>query len=295
MFWLGPERGFLIDWLTQQWVTVTGHRTDTASAPWLEGPTAPTTGVGTHYFAALADAESLVLQPGTADTGILPDFAVLRGPTFDPDAVDPEIRRFYARTKSYELDAWAHWCGLFQPLGGLLAVLFSRRLQQLNVPLTGLDTSEGITNEIFLLRDPATGETRRTAWYRHLRGSGHVLYAGFYSVCAVPGHQDPCVKVVFPLPHGNAVVLMRTEAFPDGSFRITSAGEALGDPGFVFTVRERGGGLRARYVRALRESIHVFAEAPGRLRARHVLTFFGIPFLRIHYRMRRTDDGGSTP
>ncbi|HJR62075.1 MAG TPA: hypothetical protein VJ803_00120, partial [Gemmatimonadaceae bacterium] len=42
----------------------------------------------------------------------------------------------------------------------------------------------------------------------------------------------------------------------------------------------------ARYLRALRESIHVYAATDG-VRADHVLTLFGATFLRLHYRLVR--------
>jgi len=40
----------------------------------------------------------------------------------------------------------------------------------------------------------------------------------------LPGRRGLCVKVVFPLPNGNAIVLMQPEAHPDGSFPVVSAG-----------------------------------------------------------------------
>lgn len=64
------------------------------------------------------------------------------------------------------------------------------------------------------------------------------------------------------------------------------AGERFGEPGFYFTVHGDSGTVWARYVRALRESIHVFPAERGLLRADHVLTYFGAIFLRLHYRMR---------
>ncbi|MES2570791.1 MAG: hypothetical protein V4710_12165 [Verrucomicrobiota bacterium] len=254
--------------------------------PWLAGPIAPTTGIGPDYFAALADAEGLLLHQPNSGAGILSDFATLRGESFEPSSIHPGVIRFYEQTSAYELDAWAEWCGLFRPFGWLLAVLFSRRLQQLNVPLSGLDTSKGLTSEVLQFIDPSTGLSRHTAWFRRLRGSGNVLYAGFYSVCTLPGRADPCVKVVFPLPNGNAIVVMRTECLADGSFVVTSAGNGFGEPGFYFTVHGNPCTIWARYVRALRESIHVFPAENGFIRADHVLTYFGMTFLRLHYRMR---------
>lgn len=287
MIWLGSKRGYLSDWVTQRWVQFTGRRVSLATEPWLAGPIAPTTGIGPDFFAALASTEGLRLNRSDTAAGVIPDFTTLHGPSFDPSKVNPGVADFYEQTSGYELDAWAEWCGLFRPFGWLLAVLFSRRLQQLNVPLSGLDTSKGLTSEVLQFIDPATDSLRHTAWFRRLRGSGNVLYAGFYSVCTLPGRSDPCVKVVFPLPNGNAIVIMRTECGTDGSLVVTSAGDRFGDPGFYFTVHGESGTLWARYVRALRESIHVFPAENGLLRADHVLTYFGATFLRLHYRMRR--------
>ena len=286
MIWLGSRRGYLSDWMTQRWVCFTGRRVDFTSEPWLAGPIGPTTGIGPDYCDRLARAETLRLHQSDTAAGIISDFSMLRGASFDPSNVHPSVAHFYEQTSAYELDAWSEWCGVFRPFGWLLAVLFSRRLQQLNVPLSGLDTSKGLTNEVLQFIDPATDSPRHTAWYRRLRGSGNVLYAGFYSVCMLPGRADPCVKVVFPLPNGNAIVIMRTESRADGSFVVTSAGDGFGEPGFYFTVHGDAGTARARYVRALRESIHVFPAENGLVRADHVLTYFGATFLRLHYRMR---------
>jgi hypothetical protein len=181
---------------------------------------------------------------------------------------------------------WAEWCGGFRPFGSLLAMVFSRRLQQLNVPLSPLDTSRGITSDVLQLVDPSSGEVRYTAWLRELLGTGNVLYAGSYSVCRIPGNSDPCVKVVFPLPNGNAIVIMKTEVHSDGSFTVRSAGNRFGDPGFYFTVHEPGGKIWARHVRSMRESIRVYAGEQGVIRADHVLSLWGTTFLRLHYRLR---------
>jgi hypothetical protein len=130
-----------------------------------------------------------------------------------------------------------------------------------------------------------------TAWLRHLLGSGDVLYAGAYSTCRVPNYKGECVKVVFPLPNGNAMVIMRPVAHEDGSFSVISHGERFGDPGFYFTVHSTGG-VRARYLKSLRESIRVYAAEPGTVRGDHVLSLWGLTFLRLHYRLVRNQ---STP
>lgn len=281
--WLGDARGHLVDWSTQRWVQVTGRRTSLVECPWLDGPVGKPTGIGPGFFHAHAAEHGLSVRRGES-RGLLRDFRCLAGPDFDPLAVSREVVDFYQRTSDYELDVWSQWCGAFRPFGLALAVLFSRRLQQLNVPLTGLDTSRGMTSEVVPLVD-ATGEATFTAWVRQLLGTGQVVYAGAYSTCTVPDYPGRCVRVVFPLPNGNAIVVMRPVAQADDSLLLVSAGERFGSPGFYFTVHGRDGVVWARYVRALRERIHVYAAGDD-VRADHVLALWGATFLRLHYRLR---------
>ena len=113
-------------------------------------------------------------------------------------------------------------------------MLFSRRLQQLNVPLSPLDTSLGISNRVLKLRAP-DGRPVLTAWVRELLASRHTLYAGSYGVWRVPGEPGPCMRVVFPLPNGSAIVIMRPDR-ADGSLTVSSFGNAFGGAGFYFYV-----------------------------------------------------------
>ena len=277
------------DWVTQQWVKLTARRVTLENYPWLRGPIAGPEGVGRRFFHDLASREGWTLRDGGAPRGLLASVDLLAGPSFNPAAIHPAVRAFYEQTSEFELDAWAEWSGPFRPFGRLLAALFSRRLQQLNVPLDPLDTSHGTKSEVLQLLDPTTGLVIITAWVRQLQRSGHVLYAGSYSVCEVPGSPDPCIKVVFPLPTGNGLVILRPSAEPGGALTVTSAGRRFGDPGFYFTVHRSGARVWARYVRAMTETIRVYpggsAEA-GEVRADHTMWFAGLVFLRLHYRLR---------
>src|SRR5262249_46386580 len=132
MLWLGEKRGFLLDWLTQRWVQFTGKRVNLAEVPWLAGPVGATRRIGHHSLETIAPCYGLGVRRATGPIGILPCFEQLRAPSFDPDQVDPIVKAFYERTSAYELDVWSEWSGLFRPLGWLLALMFSRRLQQLN-------------------------------------------------------------------------------------------------------------------------------------------------------------------
>lgn len=285
MIWLGDRSGYLSDWVTQQWVRATGRRVRLADYGWLDGPIGNTRIIGKSFFAEYARRRGLeVVERGTR--GLMQDFSRLAGDRIDPEAVSPAVRDFYERTSEYELDAWSEWHGLYKPFGAALAVLFSRRLQQLNIPLSPLDSSKGMSSEVLQMWDRRAGQLVQTAWVRELRATGNILYAGSYSVCGVPGHPSPCVKVVFPLPNGSAIVLMKPESHADGSLSLTSSGDGFGDPGFYFVVHGEGSTIWARYVRTMRERITVYPAERGTARADHVLYFWGKEFLRLHYRMR---------
>jgi hypothetical protein len=199
--WLDDARGHVVDWATQAWVRLTGRTVSFADHSWLDGPAGRPTGIGAAFFDGYAAERGLHVSRGES-TGLVKNFGLLRSATFDPALVSPAVIDFYARTSEYELDAWSEWCGVFRPFGWALAVLFSRRLQQLNVPLSGLDTSRGMTSEVFSIVDASTDRPAWTAWVRRLIGSGDVIYAGAYSTCTVPDAATPCVRVVFPLPNG---------------------------------------------------------------------------------------------
>lgn len=295
MIWLGEKRGYASDWTTQRWVQITGKRIRLDDADWLGGPCGSPRGIGLGFFDDLAVKTGLQIERGGKPRGLIPEFSKLATSDFDPALVHPQVRAFYEQTSLYEMDVWSEWCGVFGPFGRLLALLFSRRLQQLNVPLSPLDTSLGIRSDIAQLTWPSTGELAYTAWTRQLVGSGNVLYAAAYSLCAIPGLSGPCVKVVFPLPNGNAIVVMRPQAHGDGSFSVVSSGDRFGDPGFYFTVQADTGHVWARYLPSLRESIRVYASHES-VRADHQLTLWGAQFLRLHYRLRRpTLDPGIAP
>ena len=280
------ERGCFTDWVTQRWVQYTGRRVDLREEEWLDGPMGQPAGIGKNYFVDLAAELGLDYRVACEGAGLLRDFQELNGPEFAASEINPSVVHFYEHTAGYAIDAWAEWCGVFRPFGALLALIFSRRLQQLNVPLSGLDTSRGVTNDVIILADPATGNVRYTAWLRELVGSHDVLYAGVYSTCSVPNRDVKCVKVVLPLPNGYAAVVLKPQLMDNGALLLASVGKCFGDPGFYFVTINADCSTSARYVRAMQESFYVYCAEESCVRADHVLKLFGLTFLRLHYRLR---------
>jgi hypothetical protein len=279
-------RGAIVDRTTQRWVRVTGRRVSLDECPWLRGPVADLDVIGTDFFARLAHREGLTMVEDGPPRGLVEIFEGLAGPACDPTRVDAPIAEIYEQTSEYEFDVWSEWRGGFRPFGGALAAIFSRRLQQLNVPLSPLDTRR-VGRRTWRCPGSSEGAVKQTAWVREIVASKRTLYAGSYSLCRVPGFAGPCVKVTFPLPNGSANVIMRPESAPDDSFTVRSSGTRFGDPGFYFFVEADSDPGLARHLRALTEDIRVYVDSRGQLRADHNLQIWGRTFLGLHYRMWR--------
>lgn len=277
--WLGEKRGHLADWITQRWVQFTGKSVDLEEQNWLDGPTGNTSKIGETYFHNYVSANSQY------KTGLIEDFDLLGSRNFRPEAISPEIVDFYINTSQYDLDVWSQWCGVFKPFGWLLNFIFSRRLQQMNVPISSLDTSKGMTSEVIPLVTQR-GARIGTGWLRKLISTGEVIYVGIYSHCVAPKVLGECMKIIFPLPNGSATVVMKPVAERDGSFSLASHGNGFGDAGFYLIVRNKESKAWVKYVKSMKETIHVYVENKE-LRADHILKLFGTTFLRLHYRMRR--------
>src|SRR3954452_13935695 len=115
--WLGGDRGFLTDWITQRWVRLTGRRIALADAAWLRGPVAAPTGVAEDEFEHYAARERLTALAESDDHGLLEDFGALRSERFDPSRIRPEVVDFYEHTARYRLHLWSQWSPAFAPFG----------------------------------------------------------------------------------------------------------------------------------------------------------------------------------
>lgn len=97
------------------------------------------------------------------------------------------------------------------------------------------------------------------------------------------------LKVIFPLPNGNASVVMTKKVLSDGSLLLSSDGENFGDNGFYFTLTDHKGNYWAKFVKSMHEWIKVYVDDEDILRADHNLKFYGIPFLNLHYKMTKKE------
>lgn len=273
------------DKMTQVWVKLTGRRIDPETYNWLIGPIGDEDIIKDKFFRELAEKENLDIEKNLRDSGLLEDISDLGLSDGEKALLNQKVIDFYKNTSNYNFEVWSEWKGFFRPFGDLLSLLFSKRLQQLNLPLSAMDTAKGIKSEIFKLRDKNTKQTKWTIWYRKIKSSNDVIYSGIYTTCKNPGYRKPLLKVIFPLPNGNASVVMKHTVLKDGSLLLSSNGKKFGDNGFYFLLTNRKGKYWARFVGSMHEWIKVYEDEENVLRADHNLNFYGIRFLNLHYKM----------
>jgi hypothetical protein len=240
--------------------------------------------IGDTPYEEWAAREGLQVERAAREGGLLQDFGTLGSDRFDAARVHPLVREFYEQTARFRMDVWAQTYFPAKVGLWLLVTTISRKVNQLNFPLRVLETAMGMDSEIVLLRRE-NGEIPFVGWYRQLRDSGRVIYTGFYMTETPPRYGRPCVKVVFPMPGGNATVLLRPEANADGSFELISDGRDFGDPGFYRIQAIDDENLRVWFTRSLKEKFHLYVDPGGVHRCDHRIWFLGLPVLQLHFRM----------
>lgn len=268
----------------------TGRRVDLRAEPWLDGPRGGRDQVGDSWLTREAVRHDGRMLNGEHDAGLLRSVTSLDGPGFDSGELLPEVRNFYEHTARWRLELWSQWSPLAWPFGWLISALFARRLQQLSLPLRPLDVAHGMSSEL----TPVVGADGRligTSWRRRLRANGATVFSGWYQHVALPGRRRPSVRVVFPLPNGRLVVLLRPEVTAGGGLTLISPAGRWGDDG-AYLVVDRGdvSPIRARRI-PVHERFHVFVDTEGILRTDHTLTLWSLAVLRLHYRLDETKAG----
>ncbi|HEY3255434.1 MAG TPA: hypothetical protein VGJ91_15855 [Polyangiaceae bacterium] len=264
-------------------IRIFGRTLAPSAVPWLTGPIGGDY-IGDKPYEECARNEDLTVERRAASGGLIPDFDALASAEFDVSRVHPRVRHFYEHTARYRMDVWAEAAFPASIALWLLVTTISRKVNQLNFPLRVLETAKGMDSEIVLLRDKQ-GSVRYAGWYRKLVDTGRVIYTGFYMVARTPVGDLPAVKVVFPMPHGNATVILRPRLSSTGEFELSSEGRAFGDVGFYRIDRKPDGRLRVWHIRSLKEQFRLYVDAAGTLRCDHLVRFLGLRVLHLHYRI----------
>src|SRR5271163_2077120 len=172
--WLYDLIGFFLEGGIQLWIHLTGKRIAKSEASWLVCALGKRGPIGTAIYERIARDEHLqIVAP--PDAGLIPDFNALRGPGFDPDVIHPSIRHFYEHAAEYNLDVWTEVSLRGRFFLWLLVEFISRRMDQLNFPISSLEVAKGMSSVVVQLIEPDSNRLVYTGWLRRLKSSGAVI------------------------------------------------------------------------------------------------------------------------
>tara|TARA_R110002072_G_scaffold4240_1_gene29913 strand:- start:3833 stop:4735 length:903 start_codon:yes stop_codon:yes gene_type:complete len=273
------------DWITQQWVILFGRRIDRKENDWLLGPFGNTNGIGLKFINQLAEKENLIIDKSQKDKGLIQSINQLNLSEEYLKVLSKEVIDLYENTADYDFDLNVKWNPLFKGCGRLLKLLFSNRIEQLNVPIKNIKNSEALKSEIIHLLDPKTRAIKRTIWLRTFKSTGQVVYSGVYESCKIPSGQS-CIKAIFPLPNGNATVILEPSIGINGELILKSSGKKFGDSGFYFLLNDSNGNLWAKYIKSFKDTL-VASSKNNSISVEQTLTLWNLKVLKFEYNIKK--------
>ena len=265
-------------------VSLLAEEVDAAELPFVVPHAASGRHVGVDYVAGLAETLGGTYVRSAGDVGIVAALDDLRGPGFDPDAVDPLVREFYEHTTRFALDIVPEWRLWVRPGYLLYRSLVARRLGQANVPMNQREALRGVHSRIDTIDVDHDDVVDVRGWIRSFADTDEPIYVGIYTTYrdAARGY----VSVGFPVPQGSFTATLLPRSSDDGGLTLSSRSD-LPHPGHYLTyvdadTRE----LTALTIDGFSEELEVFV-VDGKVAATHAFWLFGIPFLVLRYRTRR--------
>jgi hypothetical protein len=269
------------DWITQQWVILFGKKINELEHQWLVGPFGNREGIGLNFMQQLAEKEQLIIERNSRVKGLIQSIRQLNLTQDELNVLSKEVIDFYEKTSQYDFDLKVTWNPFFKGLGRLLRILFSNRIEQLNIPIENSKDSKALTSEIIHLIDPKSHEIKRAIWLRTFTKTSQVVYSGIYETCVIPSGKT-CIKAIFPLPNGNATVILSPSVEKNGALILTSSGKQLGDSGFYFLLHDSKGNLWTKFVKSFKDTLVVSAQNDEIL-AEQTLTLWNFKVLKFEY------------
>lgn len=271
------------DWFTQQWIILSGRKINPSEYVWLVGPFGEINGIGEIFIHQLAEKENLTIKRNSITKGLLDSISTLNLSENEIKKLPQEVINFYEKTSEYNLYFNVKWNPLFKILGYLVNKLFSQRINQLNIPIQNIHKPEKLFSEIIELISNETNELKYTIWLRKLQSTGKVIYSGIYTTCMLPSGII-CIKAIFPLPKGNATVILKPSVGDKNEFILDSSGNKFGDAGFYFLLNDSKGNFWSKYIKSFTDKLILFNEN-GSLKANQTLRLWNLKVARFEYDM----------
>ncbi|MFN9998408.1 MAG: hypothetical protein ACK52X_02165 [bacterium] len=271
------------DWFTQQWVILWGRKINPNEYLWLIGPFGELNGIGEDFIFQLASKENLSVIRNTTSKGLLQSISNLNLTEIDINILSLKVIDFYEKTADYDLKFNVYWNPFFKVFGYLVNRLFSQRINQLNIPTENIKESENILSEIIELISNENQKLKYTIWLRKFKSTGKVIYSGIYTTCVLPSSKT-CIKAIFPLPKGNATVILKPSVGDKNELILDSSGVKFGDAGFYFLLNDIKGNYWSQYVKPFTEKL-IVSEENENLIAKQTIKLWNIKVVNFEYRL----------
>ena len=273
------------DWFTQQWVIICGRKINPSENTWLFGTFGEVSGIGEKFIHQLAQKEDLTIIRKSNSKGLLDSISSLYLSENEIKKLPKNVINFYEKTSEYKLQLNVKWNPIFKIFGYVVNRLFSQRINQLNIPTNNIQSSENLTSEIIELVAKNTNEVKYTIWLRKFQSTGKVIYSGIYTTCLLPSGIT-CVKAIFPLPKGNATVILKPSVGEKNELILDSSGNKFGDAGFYFLLNDSKGNCWSKYIKSFTDKL-IVSDENEKLKARQTLKLWRLKVARFEYEMKK--------
>ncbi|MFA7650666.1 MAG: hypothetical protein WCY06_10100 [Flavobacteriaceae bacterium] len=273
------------DWFTQQWVIICGRKINPSENTWLFGTFGEVNGIGEKFIHQLAEKEDLTIIRKSNSKGLLDSILSLNLSENEIKKLPKNVIDFYEKTSEYKLQLNVKWNPIFKIFGYVVNRLFSQRINQLNIPTNNIQSSENLTSEIIELVAKNTNEVKYTIWLRKFQSTGKVIYSGIYTTCLLPSGIT-CVKAIFPLPKGNATVILKPSVGEKNELILDSSGNKFGDAGFYFLLNDSKGNCWSKYIKSFTDKL-IVSDENEKLKAKQTLKLWHLKVARFEYEMKK--------
>lgn len=273
------------DWFTQQWVILWGRKIKPSEYLWLIGPFGELNGIGEIFIRQLAEKENLTIKRNTNSTGLLKSISNLNLSENEVKNLSQKVIDFYENTADYNLKFNVKWNLFFKPFGYVVNRLFSQRINQLNIPTQNIQESENLTSEIIELISKENNEVKYTIWLRKFQSTDKVIYSGIYTTCKLPSGKT-CIKAIFPLPKGNATVILKPSIGKNNELILDASGQKFGDEGFYFLLNDSKGNFWSQYIKSFKDKL-IVGEENKNLKATQTLRLWNLKVASFEYVMEK--------
>lgn len=269
------------DWFTQQWVILWGRKINPVEYLWLIGPMGELNGIGEDFIYQLALKEDLTIVRNCNSKGLLHSISNLQLTEKEIKKLSQKVIDFYEKTADYNLQLNVQWNPPFKLFGYFVNRLFSQRINQLNIPTENIQESEKLISEIIELISNENEEVKYTIWLRKFHSTGKVIYSGIYTTCTLPS-KTTCIKAIFPLPKGNATVILKPTVGDKNELILDASGKKFGDAGFYFLLKDSKGNYWSQYIKSFTDKLIVIEEQEN-LKARQTLKLWNLKVANFEY------------